>query len=129
MESRFVTQVIPEALPASTPTEREHRVDLLLEAFWSRPIWVFLLLGLLVDNGFLQLKKRVVGELQFQPTKTREFTSLRRWYEGVFLLLGLLIDNGFLQLKKRVVGELQFQPTKTREFTSLRRWHEHTSGD
>jgi len=55
------------------PQRREHRVDLPLETFQR----AFLLLGLLIDNGFLQLKKRVVGELQFQPTETGEFTLLR----------------------------------------------------
>jgi hypothetical protein len=45
----------------------------MLEAFQK----AFLLLGLLIGNGFLQLKKRVVGELelQVQPTETREYTS------------------------------------------------------
>ena len=77
MENCFVTRVIPEAIPASTP-QREHRVNLVLEAFWGRLIWVCLLLELLVYNGFLQLKKRVVGQLQFQPAETREFALLKR---------------------------------------------------
>ena len=33
-------------------------------------------LRILVDNGFLQLKKRVAGELQFQPTETEQFALL-----------------------------------------------------
>lgn len=43
--------------------QRDHRVDLLLKAFF---IWVFLLGGL-VNSGLLQLNKRVVGLSQFKP--------------------------------------------------------------
>ena len=57
----------------ASPQQREHRVDLLLETFQR----AFLLLGLFIDNGFLQLRKRVVGELQFQPTETGDFTLFR----------------------------------------------------
>jgi len=54
------------------PEQRDHRVDLLRETVRRAS----LLLVLLIDNGFLQLKKRAV-ELRFQPTETGMFRLLR----------------------------------------------------
>lgn len=71
MECRFVASYLRSF--QLRPQQREHCVDLLLETFRR----AFFFLGLLIDNRFLQLKKRVVGELQFQPTETGEFTLLR----------------------------------------------------
>lgn len=68
MECCFIAELYPRPFQL-WPQQRQHCVDLLLKSFWR----AFLLLRLLIDNGFLQLKERPVGLLQFQPTETREF--------------------------------------------------------